>query len=390
MSTKKLLIVCNNLHIGGVQRALVNLLWIIRERYDVTLLLFYKGGALLKELPPEIRVITANSAYRYLGMHRKDTHGVKERLMRGVFAAITRLFGRKYAIALMSLGQKALEGYDVAISYLHNSGNKMFYGGCNDFVLKHVLARKKITFLHGDYLLCGADTPENAKQYARFDSIAACSQGCAASFLQAHPEMTEKVRVVPNCHRFEDIQAKADAMPVEFSGDTINIVTVARFGKEKGVERALRAISRLGQLKERLHFYLIGDGVQKPLLLQIIQEEKLQGIVTMCGMLENPYGYIKAADLLLIPSYSEAAPLVIAEAACLGTPILSTETSSAREMIEQTGYGWVCENSETAMQEALAVLLADATVLHERKKDLIQKGMDNKNAISQFEQSIQL
>ena len=49
-------------------------------------------------------------------------------------------------------------------------------------------------------------------------------------------------------------------------------------------------------------------------------------------MMDNPYGYIKAADLLLIPSYNEAAPLVIGEAAGLETPILSTETSSAKEM----------------------------------------------------------
>lgn len=390
MSTKKLLIVCNNLHVGGVQKALVNLLWNIRGRYDVTLLLFYKGGALLKELPPGVRIIAADSAYRYLGMHRKDAHSLKDRFMRSVFAAITRVFGRKYAVALMSLGQKTLKGYDLAISYLHNSGNKMFYGGCNDFVLRHVSAQKKITFLHGDYLLCGADTCENAKQYARFDSVAACSQGCAASFLQVHPEMTEKVIVVPNCHRFEDIQTKADAMPVELSENNINIVTVARLGKEKGVERALRVLARMGQEKENLHYYIIGDGVQMPYIQQIIKEEKLDSTVTLCGMMENPYGYIKAADLLLIPSYSEAAPLVIAEAACLGTPILSTETSSAREMIEQTGYGWVCENSEAAMQKALAVLLADATVLYKNKNALIQKGMDNKNAISQFEQCVQL
>ena len=45
--------------------------------------------------------------------------------------------------------------------------------------------------------------------------------------------------------------------------------------------------------------------------------------------MENPYGYMRAADVLLIPSFSEAAPMVIHESALLGTPILTTETSSA-------------------------------------------------------------
>lgn len=385
---KKILIVNSNMHIGGVQKALVNLLWNIRGHYDVTLLLFYDGGALLKEIPPEVQVVTANFAYRYLGMNRKDAQSVKDKLLRGLFAAITRLFGRKYAIALMSIGQKKLKGFDTAISYLHNSGDKMFYGGCNDFVLKHVAAQKKVTFLHGDYLLCGANTRDNAKQYARFDAICACSRGCLDSFVKANPAMERKVSVVPNCHRFEDVRAKAEMKPMKLSEETVNVVTVARLGKEKGVERALRVLAQMGHEKEKLHYYIIGNGVQMSQVQQIIKEEKLDGTVTLCGMLENPYGYIKAADLLLIPSYSEAAPLVIAEAACLGTPILSTETSSAREMIEQTGYGWVCGNSETAMQEALTALVAEPIRLRQMKNSLQQMQIDDQTAMLRFLQCV--
>lgn len=384
MDKRKILIVNNNLHIGGVQKALVNLLWNIRDRYDITLLLFLDDGEYRKDLPPEIKVITAGGAYRFIGMAKSDANKLTDRLGRTFFAGISRVFGRKYAIALMSLGQKQLEGFDAAISYLHNGGEKMFYGGCNDFLLRHVRAKKKITFLHCDYMRCGANTLENARQYAQFDVIAACSCGCADSFLQACPQLKERIKIVRNCHRFKEIHAKADSDPVSLTEGKVNVVTVARFGKEKGVERALWAIAQLGALKEKLHYYIIGDGIQKALLLQTIEEEKLSDSVTLCGMLENPYGYIGAADLLLIPSYSEAAPLVIGEAAALGTPVLSTETSSAREMIEQTAYGWVCDNAEDALRDALAELLRDPTSLEEKKKRLEQGKMDNRAAIEQF------
>lgn len=380
----KILIVNNNLHIGGVQKALINLLWNIREQYDITLLLFSRSGELLGELPPDIRVICPSGAWRYLGMTRDDVHSVQDRIGRAFFAAITRVFGRKYAVFLMSLGQKKLCGYDAAISYLHNSGDKVFYGGCNDFVLKHVRTNRKITFLHCDYLHCGADTPDNGRQYAKFDTIAACSQGCADAFLKAHPELKEMVCVVRNCHRFEKIRMEADADPRKLTADKINIVTVARLGKEKGVERALRVIAQLGPLRERMHYYVIGDGVQRKLLQQLIRELELSDVVTLCGQQKNPYGYIKAADLLLIPSYSEAAPLVIGEAAALGTPILSVETSSAREMIAETGYGWVCDNSEEDMRNALVDFLAcsekmDRDILH-----LTDVRMQNMQAREQF------
>jgi len=41
---KRILIVNNNMHIGGVQKALVNLLYEIHNDYEITLLLFYAGG----------------------------------------------------------------------------------------------------------------------------------------------------------------------------------------------------------------------------------------------------------------------------------------------------------------------------------------------------------
>lgn len=385
---KKILFVNNNLHIGGVQKALVSLLWEIRGRYDVTLLLFYPAGEYADALPPDIKIITPQSGYRYLGMTRQDAVKWQDKLGRGFFAAVTRLFGRKYAIALMALGQKKLEGYDVVISYLHNGGDKAFYGGCNEFALKHVSAKKKIAFLHCDYSRCGANTPENARQYQMFDWIAACSQGCADVFVQKNITLAQKVKVVYNCHEIKIIRKKAKAAPAVLQADKINIVTVARLGKEKGVERALRVIAKLGALKDKLHYYIIGDGIQMPVLFQILRQENLTDCVTLCGVLENPYGYMKAADLLLIPSYSEAAPLVIGESVCLGTPILSTETSSAREMVEVPGYGWVCENTESGMQAVLEQLLLDRSVLDKRSATLADKAFSNETAVSQFEKLI--
>ena len=168
------------------------------------------------------------------------------------------------------------------------------------------------------------------------------------------------------------------------SDGKINVVIVARFGKEKGVERALQALVGLGRLKEKFHFHLVGDGDQRPVILQIIEEQDLFELVTLHGMTDNPYGYIKAADLLMIPSYSEAAPLVIGEAASLGTPILSTETSSAYEMLRESGYGWVCENSVEGMTKGLLHLVTETDAINEKKRYLAECEHNNLLAESQF------
>lgn len=382
---KKILIVNNNMHIGGVQRALADLLPSICAQYEITLLLFHPVGEYLADIPQSVKLLTPGSAYRFLGMTREDAKKhFAWSVQRAFFALVTRLFGRKYATFWMGLGQKTLRGYDVAISYLHDGGDKVFYGGCNAFVLRHVAAPEKIAFLHCDYRKCGAETAENAAQYARFDRIAACSEGCGQSFAEAVPHLREKVFTVHNCQDFARIRSAAERAPMAFSPAYVQILTVARLGREKGVARAIRAIAQLGDAKEKLRYCIIGDGIERGAIEALIRQLGLCEIVTLCGALPNPYGYMQAADLLLIPSYSEAAPLVIGEAASLGTPILSTETASAKEMITQTGVGWVCKNSVEGIADMLRELIADPLILVQKKEMLRTYTQDNHTALAEF------
>lgn len=380
---KRVLIVSSNLRIGGIQRALVNLLWEIHEKYEVTLLLFHPDGPLMREIPEDVKVLGVRSAYRFLGMTGRDARSIGDRLGRGFFAGVTRMLGRKAAIRLMALGQEPITGFDAAVSYVHNGSDRAFYGGCNEFLLNHVRTQRKIAFLHCDYGRCGGNTRENAWIYAQFDRIAACSGGCAASFRRGCPELADRVRVVPNCHRFERIRTLGkEAIPMDRT--KINIVTAARLGREKGVPRAVEAIARLPE-RARLHYCIIGDGVERKAVEEAIRRYALEETVTLCGELENPWSYIRRADLLLIPSVSEAAPLVIGEAACLGTPVLSTRTSSAEELIAAPGHGWVCENSVDGLRKGLEALTAHPERLKEKRRELRGKSFDNARAVAQFE-----
>ncbi len=380
---KKILIVNNNLHMGGVQRALINLLWNIHEQYDITLLLFHDSGVLRKELPPDVKLRSLRSAYRWLGMDRHEARQhLYDRFLRGCFAALTRVFGRKAAIALMKQTQPTLDGFDVAISYLHNSRARSFYGGCNEFVLNHVNAEKKIAFLHGDF----QQFQTSSDEYQNFDQIAACSEGCAKAFLQVYPSLAHKVSVVRNCHRFDEIRALAEREIIAPQEAKINILTVARLSPEKGILRALQAISALKN--PALHYTIIGDGKERKHIEQFLAEHGLSHSVSLLGELDNPYPYMKTADLLLIPSLHEAAPLVIDEAACLGLPVLSTETCSARELVEQRAYGWICENSEEGIEAALRTLLEDPTLLWQKRHFLASSIHSNEEAISQFQHLI--
>ena len=385
---KRILIVNNNMHIGGVQKALVNLLCEIHNDYEITLLLFYAGGELLSKIPEDVKVMAANAPFRYWGMTRHDASALKDKVARGLWAAAVRVLGRETVLSLPCPFQKGLEEYDAAISYLHSGPIRVFYGGCNEFVLRCVNAKKKITFLHCDFEKIHAASPYNARIYQQFDRVAACSLGCRDSFLRAMPHLADKTTVVKNCQNFQEVRRMAQREPVVMASDKLNIVTVARFGKEKGILRAIQAISGLEEKADGLHYYLIGNGAEYAAAEKKILELGLTGTVSLLGELENPYGYMQAADVLLIPSVSEAAPMVIGEAACLGTPVLTTETSSAHEMVEQPGLGWVCQNTVEGIRTGIERLLSRPDALKERRKHIRTLVFDNACARKQFSELI--
>ena len=107
---KRILIVNNNMHIGGVQKALLNLLQTLHADYDITLLLFYRGGALLNEVPSDVRVCAADGAFRYFGMTKNDVSTVRDRLLRTFWAGMTRVLGMPSAHGSPACCKRAYRG----------------------------------------------------------------------------------------------------------------------------------------------------------------------------------------------------------------------------------------------------------------------------------------
>lgn len=353
----KLLIVNNNMQLGGVQKALTNLLKELSfvPDLEITLLLFWPEGPLKQQIPDSVRVIVPTIPFRCWGITRSDAAPFSYKAMRAFFAALTKVIGRSATIRLAYPFQKKLRDFDVAVSYLHSGPQKTFYGGCNEFVLHCVEAKKKITFLHCDFEKINANCAENTKLYSAFDAVAACSEGCRDAFLRVLPQFAEKTAVVPNCHNYKELLAISHKTKTIHS--PCRLITVSRLGKEKGVLRALRAIAALGERASGIRYEIIGDGIEYSAACSLVTSLGLKDKVELLGAMPEPYERMREADVLLIPSVSEAAPLVIGEAAALGLPILTTETSSAHEMVERTGFGWVCDNSEEGIQQGIEHLI---------------------------------
>lgn len=383
---KKIIIVNNNMKIGGVQKSLSNLLWAIEREYDITLVLLNKTGELLDDIPPSVKIVGGDGWFRFLGVSQGECEGnVRDYLLRGVLALHSRLFGRDRTLRWMLKRQPEIPGhFDCAVSFLHNGRRKAFYGGTQEYVLYCIDADKKIAFLHGDYNNCGANYKENNLLLEMFDFIAPCSDGCRNVLERAMPKIKDKIATVCNCHRFDEIRDMAESDPVEYDGVYVNVLMVTRLSHEKGIGRAMEALFGAVANGYPVKLHIVGGGPMKQKLMSLADTLGIQDNVVFYGGQKNPYRYMKNADLLLISSYHEAAPMVIDEAMCLGVPTLTVKTTSSRDMVEERGCGWVCENTDAALNEAFTAVVSDKNTLKRVKEKLMNLDMTNDMAKKQF------
>ena len=78
---------------------------------------------------------------------------------------------------------------------------------------------------------------------------------------------------------------------------------------------------------------ILGRGKDEDKIRSIIKELKLEEKVTLVGFQENPYPWIKHAELLLLTSDFEGLPTVLVEALYLKTPVVSTDCPTGPDEI---------------------------------------------------------
>ena len=349
----KILIVNNNLGMGGIQKSLVNLVKEVYMDYDVTLLLFSKSGSLLHEVPEKVKIITPQKVYQILGLEKKDLkkHALLF-LLKAFMLTYAKIFSRRSAMRLLGLFQKEISGYDAVISYSHFPHPKYFGNGCADFVLDKTVCKNKVCFIHCDYLNFGGQTEANNRAYRTFDKIACCSDSVRDRFLRGSMLPDSKVYTVKNFYDLRLTSYQTDDVGT-FDEKDINVLLIARLSQEKGVPRAIEALAQ--SKRTDIHYYIIGDGPQKEEIARLISKYQMDKRVTMLGEQSDPYKYLYQADWLLVPSYHEAAPMVFDEAMLMGVKVIMTNTTSAEEMVGHE-HGIVCENSTDGIARALTCI----------------------------------
>jgi glycosyltransferase involved in cell wall biosynthesis len=145
-------------------------------------------------------------------------------------------------------------------------------------------------------------------------------------------------------------------------------------GKMNERKRVLNLLEAVLQIKERhpgLTVKLIGGGeaayIEK--IHVFIKEHGLEGGVEFVGPLQQDEVAmeIAGAKCLVLPSIEETAPMVIAEAQAMGTPVVATDVGGVKHMVKDGESGFVVPPDRVdVLTERLATILDD----HELRKKM--------------------
>ncbi len=164
--------------------------------------------------------------------------------------------------------------------------------------------------------------------------------------------------------------------------NTLSLLFVGQHILEKGIEVIVRALSLLPEgLDFRMDF--VGAGYAARQMENLVAELGLTGKVKFNGIVakrEQLRDFYAASDLFLFPSFYDNAPLVVREAAALGSPAILLKGSTASEVIEEGVNGFLTERTPQAYADMILALAADrdriGRVGHEARHSIVRSWQD--------------
>lgn len=133
------------------------------------------------------------------------------------------------------------------------------------------------------------------------------------------------------------------------------VIYVGRFVEAKGMRELIAAAEQLALTNSRFRLALIGDGVMKAELSAMVEAAGLTAKVHSPGGLapEKVAQWIRASDVLTLPSWSEGYPNVVVEGLACGRPVVATDVGGTREIVTSDNGILIPPKDSTALRLAL-------------------------------------
>jgi L-malate glycosyltransferase len=207
--------------------------------------------------------------------------------------------------------------------------------------------------------------------------------------LQAEGISPEKIRTI-----YEGVDLslfpKHTVRETPSPGKPIVVGTVAHMSSEKGLNYLVEAASLIPEVKKKLRFVLVGDGVCLPDLKESVQKLGLQEIFHFPGFQTNTRDFFRSFNLFVLPSLSEGFPSAILEAMATSLPVVASRTGGIPELVQDGHNGLLVPPGDaSALAHAIHFLTenpGEAGLMGDRGRTRIESQFTMESKILKTEQ----
>ena len=318
MTKKNILFYITDLGGGGAEKILVEILNNLSvESYNINLFLFDKSGINLNFIPKTVKLYFFVS-FSNLKFGKYFKHFIKKISFRFLM-----LFPQIFYKCFIKNNYDTEVCFIQDMTYLLNSGKNKSY----KIAWIHTNIENSPTFKSGLY-----------KNLLHADKIICVSNGVKDILLKYYPSFNSRTKVIYNIFNIADIINKSNKFKVEGT----NIISVGRLDKMKGFYELINAFAILKSRGYPWKLCILGSGPELDNLIALTCELNIAESVSFLGYQENPFPYIKAADLFVLSSNSEGFGNVLVEALALSKPIVATDCPTGpAEILGDGKYGYL-------------------------------------------------
>ena len=353
---KKVLFFADGLYGGGAEKVLQTLLQHIdKDKFEITLYSM-KQEALNDLYPQDIN-------YHYVFSSCSESASVWKKLrvrcLNKVKLVVYYHLSPTWFYRLFIKGK-----YDTEVAFIEGYATRIVSGSTN-------LQSKKIAWVHTNLEnnhwtgIAFRSKKEEMDAYLCFDKVVGVSHSVVDGLRKLFPGCKNYLCVYNPVNK--DLVCSLSKQGSYRRKNTINFVSCGRLVPQKGYMRLLNVILQIIKDGYNFHLNIIGEGPERPNLELYINENKLNEYVTLSGYQENPYIIMGDSDCFICSSIAEGFSLVILESMILGIPVISTNCSGPNELLGNSEYGLLVENTNEGLYEGIKKILADNNILDKLK-----------------------
>lgn len=356
---KKILIRIGSLRHGGAEKVLINFLKNLPEdKYEVDLLINLYTGMYIKEVPSWVKL-------HYLLKGEMITTNKPHEIPVKAFRVLYQKMFLWFPSLLYQFVLKDKK-YDVEIGAIHGMYRELLSSPQKD--------SKKIIWIQNDIFNLKEYTPDVIRQLFQFNRILVISNKLKEEMQKVAQNDREKQAVVKifNPIDKQDTLKKANTAidDYPFSNDIPTFITIGTVYPQKGYDRLLDVHKKLIDEGLKHQIIIIGDGFEFEKTQTQLNELGLQETVKMLGFRSNPYPYLKKADFYVMSSRHEGFPTIIAEALILNKPVVSTDVSGIKDLLQDGKLGLIMPNSEDGIYEGMKKFLTDRELVSRYENEI--------------------